>query len=563
MPIVRWIVTVFFLLSSYSFAGSLNSIWPEEIYPSKNGIKKVIIGDLVEVQWPWVYDYAKERWIWLDPQSTPENIRYYSTAENSWYGSAEGMYGWSFNFTSAEWVDAFGNSYSFDPYVFIYRQGFANDTGTAQLSAEYGWRWFHRNNAEEGTFLFNRIVHFAGGAPVGNIAALIPHGSQIAAGNWTANTTQVQLAFTELELSENQAAMARLRMEINHSEQPFPARFAIRTSGGWFVSHPPFLDTTPGWHECELVVGDENISWLPLDFQPATTLALTGEDGISFSAMDDEINAIGFFVEPTAIHRMDNFSISLPLSLAGSGFEPKGPAPQEMFDVFLLIGQSNMAGRGVVEELDTTIDEKVWMFNAVDEWAPAQEPMHFDNPGLRGVGPGFAFGRKMADATDGRTIGLIPNAVGGTIITYWSPDHTRGYYADALRRARLAQRDGLLRGILWQQGESDSTESRAPLYEQRLRDLIANFRRDLNAPALPFVLGGLPPFLLSEHAATVEQAIIAVAESTSNVEYVAGSQLGHIGDDLHYNAAAQRENGEAYAAAMLYLLDIAGEANHQ
>ena len=80
--------------------------------------------------------------------------------------------------------------------------------------------------------------------------------------------------------------------------------------------------------------------------------------------------------------------------------------------LFLLIGQSNMAGRGTVEELDRTPVAHVWMLNQQGQWVPAVEPMHFDKPKVAGVGPGRAFGAAIATATPSAEIGLIPAAVG-------------------------------------------------------------------------------------------------------------------------------------------------------
>src|SRR5688500_14580950 len=97
------------------------------------------------------------------------------------------------------------------------------------------------------------------------------------------------------------------------------------------------------------------------------------------------------------------------------------PAQKDKFHLYLLAGQSNMAGRGVVEEQDRTPHPRVYSLNEKEEWAPAAEPLHFDKPKIAGVGPGFAFAKAIADANADVTIGLIPCAIGGTPLSSWQP----------------------------------------------------------------------------------------------------------------------------------------------
>src|SRR5690349_3741379 len=89
--------------------------------------------------------------------------------------------------------------------------------------------------------------------------------------------------------------------------------------------------------------------------------------------------------------------------------------------LYLLIGQSNMAGRGKVEKEDKTPHPRVLMLNKDDQWVPAIDPLHFDKA-IAGVGPGLAFGKAMAEADKDVTIGLIPCAAGGSPIAVWKKD---------------------------------------------------------------------------------------------------------------------------------------------
>lgn len=219
------------------------------------------------------------------------------------------------------------------------------------------------------------------------------------------------------------------------------------------------------------------------------------------------------------------------------------------YDLYLLVGQSNMAGRGHLEKEDTTINDQVFSLAVGDTVIPAREPLHYDKKN-RGSGPGLAFGKAIAEAYPNRRVLLIPAAVGGTKISYWTPDNSRGLYREAIRKTNAAMRYGTLKGIVWQQGESDSNERDAPLYKQRLEALITSFRRDLGNDNLPVVVGGLGSFLRSEYYTVVNKALKETASELTNVAFSEASQLGHIGDSLHFNARAQRENGRNMAAGM-------------
>lgn len=221
-------------------------------------------------------------------------------------------------------------------------------------------------------------------------------------------------------------------------------------------------------------------------------------------------------------------------------------------DLYLLIGQSNMAGRGVVGAEDKTINPSVFSLGYGDVWIPAKEPLHYDNSN-RGTGPGLAFGKKMALKKPSSTIGLIPAAVGGTKISYWMPDNDeKGLYKEAIRKAKQAMHQGALKGILWQQGESDSySMDDVSMYKARLITIINALRKDLGGENFPVVVGGLGNFLKGKYYKNINTILKEIADELPNVKFSEASTLGHIGDNLHFNAEAQRENGINMANAML------------
>lgn len=235
--------------------------------------------------------------------------------------------------------------------------------------------------------------------------------------------------------------------------------------------------------------------------------------------------------------------------------------PKEKFHLFLLVGQSNMAGRGVVAPEDKTPHPRVLMLSQAGEWVPAVDPMHFDKPAAVGVGLGRSFAIRIAEANPGVTIGLIPCAVGGSPIDSWRPGEfyppTKSHpWDDAIKRAQLALRQGVLQGILWHQGESDSHEPLAAAYEGKLHDLIARLRRELHAPGVPFIAGQMGVFAdapWDEHRKLVDRAQRELPGKVPNTAFVSSAGLTHKGDKVHFDAASYRELGRRYAEAFLKL----------
>lgn len=250
---------------------------------------------------------------------------------------------------------------------------------------------------------------------------------------------------------------------------------------------------------------------------------------------------------------------ALLLGAAGAegagGVSPSLP-PRPQLHLFLLVGQSNMAGRGDIEPSDTEPIANVVALNAAGDWVPATDPLHWDKPSA-GVGLARTFAIHYLQSHPGVTVGFIPAAVGGSPISSWAPgayyEETESHpYDDALARARPALTRGMLAGILWHQGESDRSAELAPKYERALTDLIARFRRDLNAPRVPFLIGQLGQFAgapWDQHAHRIDLAHRQVAARVPFTAFVPSQGLAAKPDHLHFDAPALRELGRRYAVA--------------
>ncbi|OYV05810.1 MAG: hypothetical protein CFE26_09620 [Verrucomicrobiales bacterium VVV1] len=223
------------------------------------------------------------------------------------------------------------------------------------------------------------------------------------------------------------------------------------------------------------------------------------------------------------------------------------PAPKDM-KLFLLIGQSNMAGRGKVEPQDQEVNPKIFMLTKDLKWVPAKDPLHFDKP-VAGVGPGSQFAREISKADPTATIGLIPCAVGGTTLDQWKDDGA--LYKDAVKRAKEAMKNGKLAGILWHQGEADSAPDKVTSYADRFSSMIGSLRKDLQADKVPVLVGELGRFRPASKA--FNDNLPAVVAKVPLCGLVKSDDLMDKGDKLHFDAASARKFGQSYAAEYLKL----------
>jgi hypothetical protein len=246
---------------------------------------------------------------------------------------------------------------------------------------------------------------------------------------------------------------------------------------------------------------------------------------------------------------MKNRSWLLTIAMAAA-FAQSGS--QKNLQLFLLVGQSNMAGRGAIEAQDREPMPRVFTLTKDLQWAPAIDPLHFDKPDIAGVGIGRSFARTLLQADPSASIGLIPSAFGGTSLDEWKPDGK--LYTDAVRRAREAMKSGRLRGILWHQGENDSDKEKDALsYRSRFAAMIGRLRADLGAPDVPVVVGELGEFQPATFASVVNEQLATVPLKVPRSAFVSSNGLIHKGDNSHFDTKSLREFGRRYALAFLSL----------
>ncbi len=220
---------------------------------------------------------------------------------------------------------------------------------------------------------------------------------------------------------------------------------------------------------------------------------------------------------------------------------------------FLLMGQSNMAGRGYPADVPPITDKRCFMLRN-GRWQPLRDPVVFDRPMFgadkmgtcSGVGPGSGFAAAYAEAYDEK-IGLIPCADGGTSLEDWRIDGQ--LFLHAFYQAKLAMNVSEIAGILWHQGEGDSgTVEKASSYKDRFLTMIDEFRGRLGLQ-IPVVVGELGDFLDRRpiaHWRIVNEQLRAIADERADMALVSSAGLRDRGDNLHFDAASQREFGRRY-----------------
>jgi Carbohydrate esterase, sialic acid-specific acetylesterase len=218
----------------------------------------------------------------------------------------------------------------------------------------------------------------------------------------------------------------------------------------------------------------------------------------------------------------------------------------------LLIGQSNMAGRGFLEDVPPIYNEHIQMLRN-GRWQMMAEPINVDRH-ISGVGPAASFAQAWTEDHPGGSIGIIPCAEGGSSIDEWAVDGLLTRHA--ISQAKLAVETSEIVGILWHQGESDSYGGRYKTCEGKSLSLFKHLREELNAPDIPIMIGELGHFLgesgFGKSAVEYQQineVLSKVAHTERNCYFVTSKGLTANPDGIHIDAVSQMKFGLRYYEA--------------
>jgi|GEM_PF-3528502 hypothetical protein len=251
------------------------------------------------------------------------------------------------------------------------------------------------------------------------------------------------------------------------------------------------------------------------------------------------------------------------------------------FHIYLCFGQSNMEGAGTIEAQDRTVDSRFQVMGAVNcssgnksytlgKWQTANPPLVRCNTGL---GPGDYFGRTMvANLPSNIKVGVVPVAIGGCDIALFDKYNYASYvatapswmqgtialyggnpYARLVEVAKIAQKDGVIKGILLHQGETNNTQRDWP---RKVKDVYDNLIKDLglDPTKVPLLVGELVTTEQGGACGAHNSIIATMPNVVPNSHVISAAGLPHVGDNLHFTSASYRTLGQRYAQKMLSLL---------
>ena len=250
------------------------------------------------------------------------------------------------------------------------------------------------------------------------------------------------------------------------------------------------------------------------------------------------------------------------------------------FYIFLCFGQSNMEGNARFQPQDTTVDNRFQVLEAVDcpdlgrikgNWYTAVPPLCRCRTGLT---PVDYFGRTLiANLPKNIRVGVINVAVGGCKIELFDKDNYQSYvstspdwlknmvreydgnpYARLVDMAKLAQKDGVIKGILMHQGESNTNDT---LWPQKVKGVYDNLLKDLNLKvnSVPLLAGEMVNADQGGACASMNKIIATLPTVIPNSFVIPSTGCTGVPDHLHFTADGYRELGKRYAAQMLSILE--------
>lgn len=292
------------------------------------------------------------------------------------------------------------------------------------------------------------------------------------------------------------------------------------------------------------------------------------------------------------LFRIPLFTIAMAMTMAwmGKPVSAQTGQPDPNLHIYLLFGQSNMAGGGAVSDspkvdCDTTPRVKVLAFSdcsagpnckdyvmkrTVDQWYTAFPPLHDCGARLEGISPGDWFGKTMIDSVRSDiSIGLVPCALSGMALNVFlkgstatstvGPPQVRGKnaYDWMLNRCKLAQQKGVIKGMILHQGESGTGSSQA--WDAMAMQIFKDLKTDLGLDAKTvLVVGQLrsDSKTPSQNNTSFNNLLAGMPAKYPNVGMAASLGLSGNGQDVwHFNPTSMRELGRRYAKALLSLSD--------
>ena len=245
----------------------------------------------------------------------------------------------------------------------------------------------------------------------------------------------------------------------------------------------------------------------------------------------------------------------------GSATGGTGPGTEPVLHIFMLMGQSNMAGVAKREASDANTDERFLVWGGCNQangkWNVAKPPLN-DCPGEKGwnlsdtVDPGTWFGKTLLEKLPaGHTIGMVGTAESGeSIDTFISGGVHHQMILNKIAAVK-GTKNARFEGVIFHQGESDSGASARAAWPGKVKQLYNEVKAAFGVSYdVPFILGELPQGgCCGAHNTVVHQA----AEQLPKGAWV--SQEGtKVMDEYHFDHASVVLMGKRYGESMIKLL---------
>ncbi|MCD7971379.1 MAG: sialate O-acetylesterase [Candidatus Azobacteroides sp.] len=222
-------------------------------------------------------------------------------------------------------------------------------------------------------------------------------------------------------------------------------------------------------------------------------------------------------------------------------------------DLFLCIGQSNMAGRGYMDADKGDLDPIAgcYLFTPSFGFEEATNPMNqYSNIrktlGEQQISPAYGFARYISENVPAATVGMVVNAKGGTSMDEWSKGAE--LYNKTVNRMKEALPWGELKAILWHQGESNTKTTGT--YLDKLNKMVTDMRTEFNSPDPYFLAGEL--IYTWQESADFNKMIQTVQDNIDNSDWVsAGGLRPRASGDVHFDRESNIILGERYAKKVI------------
>ncbi len=246
------------------------------------------------------------------------------------------------------------------------------------------------------------------------------------------------------------------------------------------------------------------------------------------------------------------FLIVFPAMLMSAQNQPITELSPQNVWVFMMAGQSNMAGRGTIEAQDTIANPRILSLNAEGELVLAKEPLHFYEPKMAGLDCGVSFANELLKSVpDSISILMVPTAVGGSSIRRWLDDKPhRGVNLQSNFKEKMmqARKYGELKAVLWHQGESDVNHTGVSMRFENMKELFGRFRESAENDSLPILVGELGAYSKDPQTwCNMNAENHRYVFSDPNSRIISTSDLTDRGDKLHFNSKGQRTIGHRFA----------------